>query len=371
MRKKLFFYCVMFGATGLAIVAGIELILPHFERDQHLTHHRWGSRPHTLLPGVTHRAAKPYYDVTLRANRLGFNDAEHELAKPEGGFRVLLLGDSFVEGVQVAPERHMARLLEGLAQRDGHPLEVIAMGTSGWGQSHELATYESVGRGFSPDLVVAFFCPNDIWNNLVGVEGEEGPPIYSLDPAGNLISNLEGMAETSPTPGAYEKHERRPRFPGLRVARRLVRESYRLARGEGQGAARAVALGELPRGVRAEGLRGPRGIRADQQILFEKLVYEMKHRIVERDGRRLVVVLVNGDARKEPHRGYLRMMSWVAETYAREGIEVIDLGPAFRERARREQRYPAWEIDLHWNETGHRWVAEALYAWSEPLLAAE
>lgn len=370
MARKLFLYGVMFALTGLTILAGIELILPHFERDQRLTHHRWGNRPHTLLPGVWHRSAKSYYDVMLHANRLGFNDVDHELPKPPGRLRMLLLGDSFVEGVQVAPELHMARLLEAKAAGEGRALEVIVMGTSGWGQSHELATYESVGRAFDPDLVVAFFCPNDLWNNLVGVEGKEGPPVYSLDSAGNLVANLEAVPETPPTPAQYEKHLREPRFPGLRVARRLVRESYRLLRGEDEGAAKAAALGELPEAVRGEPRRGPRGIPADKQAMFERLVREMKQRIVDRDGRRMWVVLVNGDARHEPKRPYRRMMSWVADTYIREGLEVIDLDPLFRERARREQRYPAWEHDLHWNETGHAWVAETLYARSAPLLAA-
>lgn len=370
MARKLIFYGVMLAMTGLTILAGIELILPHFERDQRLTHHRWGNRPHTLLPGVSHRSAKSYYDVLLHANRLGFNDVDHDLAKTPGRFRMLLLGDSFVEGVQVAPERHMARLLEATAAREGRALEVLVMATSGWGQSHELATYERVGRGFDPDLVVAFFCPNDLWNNLIGVEGDEGPPVYSLDAAGNLVSNLDGKAETPPTRAQYEKHLRQPRFPGLRVARRLVRESYRILRGEGEGAARAAALGELPRAVRGEPRRGPRGVPADKQVMFEKLVREMKQRIVDRDGRRMLIVLVNGDARHEPNRAYRRMMSWVADTFAREGLEVIDLDAPFRERARREERYPAWENDLHWNETGHAWVAETLYARSQPLLGA-
>jgi len=368
--KKLLSYCLMFALTGLVILAGIELILPHFERDQRLSHHRWGNRPHTLLPGVVHRAAKSYYDVRFRANWLGFKDVDHELEKPPGRFRILLLGDSFVEGVQVAPERHMARLLEELAAQDGFSLEVVAMGISGYGQSHELATYESLGRGFDPDLVVAFFCPNDLWNNLVGVEGEEGPPVYSFDAELNLVSNLEGVAETPPTPAEYLKHERKPRFPGLRVARRLLRESYRLATAEARGGARAAALGELPPALEGAPLRGPRGVRPEQQVLFERLVHELARRVVHRDGRRLLALIVSGDARREPGRGYRRMLEWTAETFVREGVETVDLDLAFRERARREGRYPAWEIDLHWNETGHAWVAETIYDWSRTLLDA-
>lgn len=366
--RKLLFYGLMWIATGLAIVAGIELILPRFERAQHLTHHRWGNRPHTLLPGATHRAVTRNYDVTFRANALGFNDLDHDPAKPRGRFRVLLLGDSFVEGFHVAPERHAARLLEGLAARDGHALEVVAMGISGYGQSHELATYESVGRGYEPDLVIVFFCPNDLWNNLVGVEGEEGPPIYTLDSAGNLIPNLG--PETPPAPAAVRKHERTPRFPGLRVARRLLRESYRLLAGDTRGAARAAALGELPEAAERENPRRPPGVRADQQVLFETLVREMKRRIVDRDGSRLLSVTVSGNVRAAPKRRYLRLTGWVAETFAGQGVDNVDLDALFRERSRLEGRHPSWEKDLHWNETGHAWVAETLYARIAPLLGS-
>jgi hypothetical protein len=105
-------------------------------------------------------------------------------------------------------------------------------------------------------------------------------------------------------------------------------------------------------------------------VLFERLVHEIARRVVHRDGRRLLALIVSGDARREPGRGYRRMLEWAAETFVREDVETLDLDLAFRERARRERRYPAWEIDLHWNETGHVWVAETIYDWSRRLLDA-
>jgi lysophospholipase L1-like esterase len=367
--KRILFYAVMWSATAVVIVAGIELILPRFAPTQHISHHRWGNRPPTLLPGVTHRATTRNYDVTFRANALGFNDVEHSLAKPPGRFRVLLLGDSFVEGFQVRPERHLARLLEGLAARDGHDVEVVAMGISGYGQAQELATYESVGRPYRPDLVVAFFCPNDLWNNLVGIEGDEGPPVYTLSSEGKLVSSFAGQPETPVTPAELRKHVRQPRFPGLREVRHLVRVAYRLVtNSEMRGAARAVALQELPRGRRQMDPQLPRGIRADQQLMFASLVAEMKREVVERDGTPLLSVIVSGNASREPGRAYRRMIRWVTNTFARQGIETLNLDTLFRDRSRREQRYPSWPTDLHWNETGHAWVAETLYARIEPLL---
>jgi lysophospholipase L1-like esterase len=358
----------MWLGTALAILAGVELVLPRVAPPQHLSRHRWGNRPHTFLPGVAQRAVTANYDVAFRTNWLGYNDVEHALGKAPDRFRVLLLGDSFVEGMQVAPERHLARLLEGLAARDGRALEVVAMGISGYGQSHELATYEALGRAYAPDLVIAFFCPNDLWNNLVGVEGEEGPAIYRIDPDGTLVSNIAALPETPPTPGEYRKHERAPRFPGLRIARRLLRGSYRLAFGDARGAARAEALNELPKAKPGGDRRGPRGIRPDQQAMFEALVAEMERRIVERDGHPLLSVTVSGNLFRPSNRAYERMTSWVAEVFARHGVDNVALDPLFRERARREGRMPHWETDAHWNETGHAWVAEALYARLRPLL---
>jgi hypothetical protein len=178
------------------------------------------------------------------------------------------------------------------------------------------------------------------------------------------------MPETPPTPAEYRKHERKPRFPGLRMARRLLRGGFRLATGEARGAARAAALNELPATEGAEGRRGPPGVREDQQLLFETLVAEMKRRIVDRDGRRLLSVIVSGNVHKEAGRRYRRMTSWVSDVFAGQGVETVNLDTLLRERARLEHRAPSWDADAHWNETGHAWVAEILYARLEPLLGS-
>ncbi|HEX2484197.1 MAG TPA: SGNH/GDSL hydrolase family protein, partial [Myxococcota bacterium] len=281
--KTLAFYAVMWLGTALVVVAGLELVLPRVLPPQKLSRHRWGDRPHTFLPGVVHRAVTPEYDVTFRANWLGYNDVEHEPGPAPDRARVLLLGDSFVEAMQVAPDRQLARVLERLAARDGLRVEVVSMAISGYGQSHELATYEALGRGFHPDVVVVFFCANDVWNNLVGVEGEDGPAIYALDPRGALVSNLDGAPQRRPTLDEYRKHLREPTFRGLRLARRLVRASLRYASGDVRGAARAAALNELPRtnGPRDSPPRAPRGVRPEQQRMFAALVAELERAIVE------------------------------------------------------------------------------------------
>jgi lysophospholipase L1-like esterase len=375
--RRLALWTAMFALTGAVILAGTELVMRRLGPRDHVTHHRFGNRPYALLPNVVHRAVDDDFDVSFRANSLGFNDVEHALEKQPGRFRLLLLGDSFVEGHQVAPEKNVARRLEQLAARDGRALEVIGMGISGYGQSHELATYEVVGRPFYADEVVLFFCPNDVWNNLVGVEGEDGPPFYTIGTDGELVATLAGAAEVPPPPELYAKHERKPRFPGLRAARRLAKDAVRMLNGDARGAARAGALAEMPGDERPrkkdrkrDVAAGPPGVRADQKILFEKLVHRMKADIVDRDGSSAIAVIVSGNPREEPKRGYLALKRWVTDTFAREGIATLDLDALFRARAKREGRYPSWEDDLHWNETGHAWAGDALYAEIAPLLGA-
>lgn len=89
---------------------------------------------------------------------------------------------------------------------------------------------------------------------------------------------------------------------------------------------------------------------------------------MDRDGHRLLAAIVSANVRGEASRGYLRTSRWVAAGFARVGVDTVDLDPLFRERSRAEHRYPSWETDLHWNETGHAWASEALYARIGPLL---
>jgi hypothetical protein len=100
-------------------------------------------------------------------NSHGWNDVEHQIPKPSGVVRIVVLGDSFVEAIQVPLEDTFFRRLErDLATMLKRPVEVIAIGASGWGQAHELFALDKEGLTYSPDLVIAeFLAGNDIRDN--------------------------------------------------------------------------------------------------------------------------------------------------------------------------------------------------------------
>jgi len=129
----------------------------------------WSLTPEGLIVHrPSSRAWSPRFGRAFRFNAMGMRDVEHTVEKPDGRYRVLLLGDSFTEGFQVDPEDMVARRLEQtLAPRVGMEVEVLNAGVSGWGTDHELFYVMQNGRDLEPDLIVyALTLYTDIGDNL-------------------------------------------------------------------------------------------------------------------------------------------------------------------------------------------------------------
>lgn len=152
-------------ASGLSLLlaeAAVRVVAP---RSTSIAHQdRYGLAMH--YAGIT--AYLPEHDQTVTINSAGMRDREHDLAKAPGTFRVLLLGDSFVEAVQVDFAASIPSLLEsGLAARTGRPVEVVSAGVGGWGTDDQLRYLTEYGLAFEPDLVVvAMTLHNDVSDNL-------------------------------------------------------------------------------------------------------------------------------------------------------------------------------------------------------------
>jgi len=106
------------------------------------------------------------YVNRFRWNALGYFDDDHDLAKAEGVRRVVIVGDSFVEAIQVPLDKTFHKLLEQMLNRSSDSasaprFEVIALGNSGAGQVENLRTFRSVGLSYNPDLVIVSLCSND------------------------------------------------------------------------------------------------------------------------------------------------------------------------------------------------------------------
>jgi len=120
------------------------------------------------------------YDFTLGGrpvhvsfNSMGFRDRERQRAKPPGSRRIVVIGDSFCEAVQVNLEETFHQRLEALLNaRDSTPWEVINLGVGDFGTAQQYIALREYGLAFEPDVVIHQIFPlNDICNNSVRLHG--------------------------------------------------------------------------------------------------------------------------------------------------------------------------------------------------------
>ncbi|MFM7142987.1 MAG: hypothetical protein ACKO2K_13855 [Alphaproteobacteria bacterium] len=183
-----------------------------------------GRHGRSVLPGV--------YDVTVDVNAEGFRDREHALAKPPGRKRVVLLGDSFLEAVQVPFEDSVAAVLERDLVARGLDAEVVSLGVSGAGTVREYLALREFGLRYAPDLVVLLFVENDVSDNSQRLQGATFMPYARLDADGRLLRDGNGR------PVFTDFDERRTssglraflsdRLMSLRFVRTRIEESPRL-----------------------------------------------------------------------------------------------------------------------------------------------
>ncbi len=117
-------------------------------------------------PGTTpEEISEPGDHRGFRINSAGFRDVEHSLGKPDGCFRIVVLGDSITAGVGVEDlEAVFPRRLERLLNDRGGDVsyEVINLGVGGYHTLQEVETLLVTGLRYRPDHVVIAFCVNDV-----------------------------------------------------------------------------------------------------------------------------------------------------------------------------------------------------------------
>lgn len=174
---------------------------------------------------IFHHRLKPNVDmqvlgVHLVTNSLGMRSREVEPRPPGGAFRILLLGDSFTEGLGLEMADTMGARLETMlnARRCGRGFEVINAGVASYSPILEYVQLKRVGLGLHPDLVLLNFDMTDVHDDLVRT------PLAVLDRDGLPVSVPNNRRrEAAPLLPPIRK-PRVLRFldPVERVANRLV-----------------------------------------------------------------------------------------------------------------------------------------------------
>ncbi len=195
--------CLMsFLGSILIIEALFPFLLPHeYAQVRDLTKHSslsWHKPGREFVYYGYDPNVKRKYVNRFRWNSRGYFDKEYPFEKPRGVKRIVVIGDSLVEAIQVPLVRTFHKLLEvSLNSLDGVTpvprFEVIALGHSGTGQVEHLKVLKREAINYSPDAVImtlytADFCRDDpdLSRELILSSGQITPRIRGLATHGLL-----------------------------------------------------------------------------------------------------------------------------------------------------------------------------------------
>jgi len=160
--------------TLLILEMGFRLFYP-----QAMLSPRYDYLPETGIinfPSVTMRHRKPgVYNFTYTANAERYRGELIPFNSPTT--KIVVLGDSHSFGIGVQDdETYSHRLNELLAGK----YQVVNLSNGGWGLTHEIARFLSLGTKYHPKIVIIQFCENDPADNML-------TPLVSWDPEGKAF----------------------------------------------------------------------------------------------------------------------------------------------------------------------------------------
>jgi hypothetical protein len=142
---------------------------------------------------------KTHYVNKFHWNSEGYFDNDYPYAHSEGVYRVVVIGDSYVEAAQVPLSHSFHKLVESelnsvAAGPNLRPkIEVIALGSSGAGQVENFKVLRERAMRYRPNLVAITLCSNDFCDDdpklkeeLVVAAGGVTPTIRELVKHGYL-----------------------------------------------------------------------------------------------------------------------------------------------------------------------------------------
>jgi hypothetical protein len=307
------------------------------------------------------------FELHTELNRFGCHDIEYGPKQP-GVRRVLLLGDSFVQGASVPIAETLPRRLEDqLEEVSSGRYDVVSLAGPGFGPREELNLLEWHGRELAPDLVISLFLPED--DVMVG-----SPALVS-----QRKEQLRALAKRS-GPTMFRIHADDARLLFIRgselnrwISHRLTLVSLRREREEIP-TGYVVWAKEVPHAWQ-EAWRAVESLYSQTQALAAELGagYAMVSAtstwaVRGTDGlEQLMSVYPAMRDREwdleEPERHMARFC-------ADQDIPFLSLLPAFRRETLERGRQLHWRYDGHWNPEGNDLAARLIAEFIEEIDAA-
>jgi len=295
--------------------------------------------------------------VVRMANRDGFLDVDHQLAKSPRVIRVSFWGDSYVEAVQVPLEQTFWRQIpHEVSDRE---IETMAFGRSGWGTLNSLLAYRKHGNRYGVDIVIYLFVKNDAGDHFFDIQKMKWAGGWK--PSAALTESEQG----------YEIHWQ-PNPDDSALASRLLRwmvdrsmlMKFVYMR------TRLILSRWLDKGPNENDLPStwPPDTLSRAKLLTRRVLTQMRNE-VHSQGRHFAVLYVPRGTVELERRLQTEdtWYPWLAQVLADLNVPLIDPRPALLARAAAGE--PVY--DDHWTPAGHEAIATVLTNYLEGYVESE
>lgn len=290
-------------------------------------------------------------DSPFQINQQGWNSGHFHYSPVKTESRVIILGDSYVEALQVPFDRSLAETLD---TKLGSKWEVYRLGISGAPLSHYLWMLKKEALKYKPDVIVVNLIHNDFSESWQVQGGEYSSSFMKF----KLRKDAEDLLEISPTPYqpsplSFLRTMAWYRFLTYRFQVYPSMLFRRILNGENTQSVANVDAKELK--VKRE---------VNRQVFlhclhqFKELSKEYGFKLViQIDGVRQLIESATTKSQGEEALWLNRM---VRESCELEQVECIDLHPVFERDYKNNQKSFQFKSDAHWNEHAHSLVAGSL-----------
>lgn len=169
----------------LAALLVLELCLRAVGFKSVITHQADDLYGHSLRPNLDGVYSLEGHS-NFQTNSRGFRDIERTLTKPPDTFRIAVIGDSYIEALQVESSQmfttQLQSLLEGCNKFGKKKIEVIPFGVSGYSPIQYLLLIQNEVLKYSPDLIIlALMTGNDIKDSYQNTRTSPLGPFIKAD----------------------------------------------------------------------------------------------------------------------------------------------------------------------------------------------
>ena len=280
-----------------------------------------------------HWIIKPEFKVWRPTNSIGLPDYEWPKSDSVKVKRIMAIGDSFTEGDGAPYDSSYVALLKSKLNAEGDSFYLMNAGVCGSDPFNNYILYKDKLFAYRPNLIIQTLATNDLINDII----------------------IRGGMERFLKDGAQKFHPA-PWWEPVYACSYISRLFFQ-----------TIGYNEL---LVKDKLNPDEEKKLNDEVIS---LFKQYASLCAQNNTRLVVALYPDKTEVNNHQYRYNFSSILKSLKEDDGIEVIDLLPAYIAYAAKNNTNPEkyfWVIDGHLNPKGYKMMADCIYYKMMPLLAA-